>query len=174
MTNILSAEDREEYDALLRAAAYDSGRLVPVTEAAGRAHGLLVVAVKAGRTWADIQMERALTEGLCSEMRRYLKRAYTTTETDDLLGSRSRPKIYSVPQESADGSTYMQPMLFEDMALDDLDSVIADSNKRIVANERNRQTAIRLREFLKSVVGAKTVREALAKTGKSLEQVLAV
>lgn len=172
MTNILSPEEREEYDALLRDAAYEKGRLVQSDLVASRAHALLIDAVKAGRSWAEIQLERALMDGIRGEVRRYVKRVNTTTETD-ALGSRSRPKVYSVPQENADGGVHWQPKLFEDMTLTDLDQVIKSSGAQIAANLHNKQAAIRLRDKIIATKAA-TVRDALAALGESLEEALAV
>ena len=170
MTNILSPEEREEYDALLLDATCVNGQLLPISEASERLHLLLVDAVKAGRTWAEIQLARALNDGLRSETRRYLKRTNTTTETD-VLGTHSRPSVYTVPRETATGVVH-QPMLFEDMTVNDLNAVISSSERQVRANQQNRQTAIRLRDFL-APTGLPTLRDALAHHGVSLEEALA-
>lgn len=170
MRNILSREERAEYDALLHDAAYENGEMVATNLVAGRAHVLLVNAEKAGRAWAEIVLDRALTQGLRAEVSRYRKRINVTTETD-LLGTRARTKVYSISESAPDGSTVWQPKLYEEMTLSDLDQLINGSEAQLDAIQHNRLAAKRLRAALVQT-GKPTVGQALIALGQSLEEAL--
>lgn len=169
--SILSPEERAEYDALLRDAAYDNGRLVRTAQYADRANRLLIDAVKAGRRWAEFELERALHDGLRSEVRRYVRRINQTTVTD-LTGTKSRPSVYSVREDQPTGGVAWQPKLLSEFSLADLDALITASEAQLSAYVANRNAARHLRDKLIST-GASTVRDALAALGMSLEQALA-
>ncbi|ASU81539.1 hypothetical protein CDO52_00910 [Nocardiopsis gilva YIM 90087] len=130
----LSAEEREEYDALLHDAGYDEhGQRRPSAEIGERMHELLTDAIRAGRNWARYVVVDDARSGHLKRFKRWDKsRHVVEINHEQVLVPRAA--VMGVKRKNAEtGAVYHQQALFAEMAWDELVDVMEAAQSRIAA-----------------------------------------
>lgn len=170
---ILTAEERAEYDELVYAAGYDEyGQRRPSHEIGPMFAVLLADARKAGRRWATWVKDDDQAAGHLARFKRWdRQRAVVETNVGGAVVSKSAVMAVRRRQSADDGRSYWQGVLWIDMTGDELKQVIAGSSKRVASEKATQQTARRLLGVLHRT-GAETVREGLTSLNVTLDQFL--
>jgi hypothetical protein len=170
--NMLSAEERAEYDALVFEAGFDQiGKRRPSHEIGDHFHELLLDAIQAKRPWAQWVMDEDAKAG-------HIRRFKAWDRTRHPVRTKDGERVVRVSRVQAvrrrDPETeamFWQDADYEDMTASDLDSVIAGMDSKIAPLVCNRETARSLRTLIESC-GTRTVREALEIRGLSMDEYL--
>jgi hypothetical protein len=170
--NMLSVEERAEYDATVFEAGFDrAGKRRPSHEIGEHFHALLLDAIQAKRPWAQWVMDEDARAG-------HIRRFKAWDRTRQPVHTKDGERIVRVSRVQAvrrrDPETeamFWQDTEYEDMGVADLDSVIAGMDGKIAPLLHNRETARSLRDLVEQT-GAATVREALKRRGMSMDNYL--
>lgn len=170
--NMLSAEERAEYDALVFEAGFDEhGKRRPSYEMGDRFHELLTDAIQAQRTWAKWVMDEDARAG-------HIRRFKSWDRTRHPVQTRDGERVVRLSGVQAlrmrDPETqamFWQDTSLEDMTEDDLSSVIEGMNSKMAPLMYNRETARSLRTLVQESEAA-TVGDALLAIGLTIDEYL--
>lgn len=171
--HILTAEERAELDSLLYDAGYDAdGKPLPSYLIGVRVVASLKGAEQAGRQWAGWILDDLLVSGAQRRWRKWNKSRDVVTVAGKSY-TVTKPAAIGVRRRGAQGETYFQAVLWEDLTRDELEQIIARSAKQIDSESKTIQTAKRLMKLMDRVPEAGTVAEATAAIGTTTEAFLA-
>lgn len=170
--NMLSIEERAEYDALVFEAGFDQvGRRRPSHEIGDHFHELLLNAIQAKRPWAQWVMDEDARAGHIRRFKAWDRTRHPVHTRDGDRVVRSSG-VQAVRRRDAETEAmFWQDVELEDMTPADLDSVIAGMDSKIAPLVFNREIARSLRALVEQT-GAATVREALNLRGTSMDDYL--
>lgn len=171
--NMLSNEERAEYDALVFEAGFDeSGTRRPSHEIAERFHDLLLDAVQAKRPWAQWVLDEDARAG-------HLRRFKAWDRIRNPVQTKSGGKLIRLSRIQAlrrrDPETealFWQDTDYEDMTAGDLDSVIDGMRGKISPLTHNLETALSLRTLVDGQPAGTKVRDVLAARGVTIDEYL--
>jgi hypothetical protein len=173
VSEILTPDERAEYDALLYDAGYDAdGKPMPSHLIGPRMVNALRSAVNAQRPWAEWVLEDLLVSGALRRWRKWNKQRDVVTVAGKSY-TVTKPAAIGVRRRNDQGETYFQAVLWEDLTRDELEQIIARAAKQIDSESKTIQTAKRLLKLMTRVPEAQTVAEATAAIGTSTEAFLA-
>lgn len=171
--NMLSAEERAEYDALVfEAGFYEDGTRRPSHEIADRFHDLLLDAVQAKRPWAQWVLDEDARAG---HLRRFkgwdrIRHPVQTRKGGRVIRLSGVQALRRRDPETE--ALFWQDTELGDMDSDDLDSVIEGMRGKIEPLTYNLETAKSLRELLDGQPKGTRVKTVLAGRGLTINQYL--
>lgn len=169
---ILTPEERAEYDALLYESGYDDqGNKRPSAEIGPWMHALLENAERAGRSWAGWVIADDVEVGHLSRFKRWdrVRQVVNTRHGDQVV---LRSAVMAVQCQNAEtGKRYWQDTFWRDMGRAELMDVLLASRVRSESEEITQATAARLLRLLDET-GCALVSEALASIGMTIDEYL--
>lgn len=171
--DMLSPEERAEYDDLLHQVGHDDyGNVLPSSDIGPRMRSHLEDAIQAGRTWAAYMLEDCTEAGCLKAWKDWHKaqRKVQVFHNEKLIPKTAAMSIKR--RQSATGKIYHQLTFWEAMGADDLRQLIADAHIRIEGEKVSIATAVRLLSAIDET-GAATVGEAMRILGTTVDDFLA-
>lgn len=169
---MLSPEEREEYDALLVEAGLDDNGLPRESAEIGpRMHDLLMDAAQAGRAWAGWVIRDDAEDGHLRRFKGWLKQEKRHKVLYDGVIV-SRAAVRGITRKKDDGSTMHQLFEWRDMSWMDIEAQIAEASLRIRSERITISTARKLLALRDRAPGAATPAEAAKLLGLELDDYL--
>lgn len=143
---MLSPEERDEYDAVIEQAAFDDhGQRRSTGEAGQRLRELIEDADQAGRPWAQWVREDDQEAGHQKRLKAWIKARESIKVYDRSTGTLTRkPAEISVKHASADGSEAYQLTLWRQLDWAQVQEVLRSAQRRISSERINADTARKL------------------------------
>lgn len=176
-TQMLSSEERAEYEALLTEAGYDEhGKKRPSGEIAERMHRSLVDAVQAGRAWATWALGDDARAGHLKRFTAWesVRRIVHTRDGERIV---TRRAVMALRQRDAEtGECYWRGEDLAEMVRGELEEVMLYARRRRHSDAVLMATVRRLLDLLEETAsdGATKVSTALKAVGKTIDEVLTV
>lgn len=173
--NILSPEERAEYDDLMYEAGYDGdGKPRPSHEIAERVIRMLREAVDQTRKpWAELILADILTVGARTHWRGWIREREVVTISGKSYTADKSAVMGIRKKDEETRRTYYQLTFWADMTRDELAQIIDGSSKRIASERVTIAAARRLLRLLDQVPGARTPQEAAEALALDLSDYLA-
>ena len=165
----LSIEERDEFRSLMSEAL--DGSRQPDISAVARAMDAMEAADRAGRAWPDEVRRQAIHQLLQSELKRIAKEeSMVSVDYNGRFVQKTARR--GVVKRQIDGTTYRQQSLWTDMTWEEFEGWSAMNDAQIDGLMVNRHAAAKLRTLHERFPESRTVGEALAAIGATLEEFL--
>lgn len=174
----MTPDERGEFDDLMYDAGYDAaGKPRPSHEIGERVVTMLRdAAYQAHRPWAGYVLDDLVRAAALGRWKQWAKqRDVVSVRTDDgtaLPVTVSKPALMSIRRQDAEGASYFQPTMWDDMTRDELLQVIARAQNSIQTSRDTVVTARRVLALLDQVEGAKTPADAARVLGTDVASFL--
>lgn len=173
--NIMSPEERAEYDLLMYDAGYDAdGKPRPSHEIAERVIRMLREAVdQTHKPWAELILADILTVGARTQWRAWNREREVVTISGKTYTA-DKPAVMGIRKKDEETRrTYYQQTFWADMTREELAQIIDGSSKRIASERVTIAAARRLLRLLDQVPEARTPQEAADALDVELSNLLA-
>lgn len=173
--NIMSAEERAEYDLLMYDAGYDEdGKPRPSHEIADRVLQMLREAAdQTHKPWAELVLADILTVGARTQWRAWNREREVVTIAGKSYVA-DKPAVMGIRKKDEETRrTYYQQTFWADMTREELAQIIDGSSKRIASERVTIAVARRLMRLLDQVPAAITASEAAEALGLQIDEYLA-
>ena len=165
----LSIEERDEFRSLMSEAL--DGSRQPDVSAVARAMDAMEAADRAGRAWPDEVRRQAIHQLLQSELKRIAKEeSMVSVDYNGRFVQKTARR--GVVKRRIDGTTHRQQSLWTDMTWEEFEGWSAMNDAQIDGLMVNRHAATKLRTLHERFPESRTVGEALAAIGATLEEFL--
>lgn len=154
--DMLSPEEREEYDVLLAEAGYDdTGERRPSNEIGERMHLLLEDADQAGRGWATAVIRGDAVDGHLMRFKRWDK---ARNRQKIFVGGVIVPRaaVVGVRKQRSDGSEYWQQGLWRELTWEEVEQKVTEARSQVRSGQITVATAqklLKLRERAPNTIG---------------------